>query len=223
MKKLLICVQSAQMTFYPELRKAQQQTWDSKYLQNCSTLYYYGGAANTYHLFPEINKDVMEIACNCSDEYEMMHWKFKKCMDYVWDLDWDFMFRTNASTYVRKDKILDFIQTIPTERYYGGVNGGGYVSGTCALMSRDCVDIARKNFSPEPTGSEDAYLGTILLNNGVKIQDGVKRLQFNFAEDKILEADCYRCKSETKNPDGTLDRSYDLKAFNNLYNHFKSR
>lgn len=217
MKKLIIMVQACTSGQYPELMKTQKETWDSIKVEGIKTAYYMGSPTNKVDVVCIPNNqeiDSWALFCKTSDDYNNMHWKFKMAMDYVWDWDWDFMFRTNASTFVRKERILQFIQNCPTERYYSGVVAGDYASGTNVLMSRDCVDIARKNMIDSPNPSEDTYLGTVLKNNGIQVQEGVSRLSFNFDEPwKILDADCYRCKSPNE------DRNNDIIAFKKLMEH----
>lgn len=202
--RVLIMVLSSDLPVYNMLELAQKNTWDKEYMHEVPSFYYSG--SNT---------------C-CSDKYNMMHWKFKVALDMVWDkIPFDFIFRTNSSTYVRKDKIYDFLKDKPREGYYTGEDGGGFVSGTGACISRDLCQILRNEITSEPTPAEDCLIGSILEKHGVKIQPGPVRLQFNFAEDKILEADYYRCKSEKYLPDGiTLDRNEDIRAFKSLYKHF---
>lgn len=223
MKKVLIMVQACTKDFYPSLMEAQMETWDSFNVPGVDTIYYVGQG---YHLL----RYGKMVYCPCDDGYNMMHWKFKLALDCVWKEDWDFIFRTNASTYVCKDKVLDFIQNCPTKLFYAGVNGGGYASGTGAILSRDCADIVRKKFDASPNGSEDSLIGTVLRNAGVQLQPGAHRLHYNYNEDKILPAAYYRCKSEKETPDAIpdfangkrLDRAMDIKALRDLFYHYCS-
>lgn len=208
MKVLIMVLSSAQKPYY-HLMKAQQQTWDSVNVPDVETVYYYGNHSNMVLFHGK------EIACDCSDAYEMMHWKFKRALDFVWDWEWDFIFRTNSSTFVRKDRIVDFLKNKPMEKYYAGLDGGGYASGTGAILSRDCAKIVKDQLIFEPNPSEDSIIGVTLQKNGIFVQEGAKRLSFNFAEDKILDADYYRCKSELI-VNGELDRTQDIFAFNKL-------
>lgn len=215
--KVLIMVLSGADPLYRKLMLGQQQTWDSINVKGVETIYYYGGAAKTYHNF-----GCTEIVCACPDIYNMMHWKFKMALDHIWELDFDFIFRTNSSTYVRKEKIYEFLKDKPKEKYYAGVDGGGYASGTGAILSRDCAKIIKDQFIDEPSPSEDSLMGVYLQRNGIFVQEGPKRLNYNFAEFKILEADYYRCKSEVEDGRGGLDRNWDLIAFNELQKfHYK--
>lgn len=222
MKKLLIMVQACASGPYPELMKAQHETWDSIRVPGVKTIYYHGTPENEktktklHRNIKTLWRYVLETPC--SDDYNMMHWKFKLAIDHVWQWNWDFIFRTNASTYVNKQRILNFIQDKPTEKYYSGINcDNKFVSGTSALLSRDCIDIARKQFTSQPNAAEDVYLGLVLLSNGIKISDGVSRPHYNFNTNIITDGDCYRCKSHND------DRTKDIRAFKTLFNHFHAK
>lgn len=213
--KVLIMVLSSNEPPYGELIRAQQSTWDKPFNVNADTVYYYGGHTERVITTSQYYR-MFEYSSGTSNAYNMMHWKFKKALDQFWGTEWDYIFRTNSSTYVRKEKIYEFLQDKPREKYYAGEDGGGYASGTGAILSRDCADIIRKQFTDEPSPSEDSLIGTYLQRNGIFVQPGPKRLHFNFDEDKILEADYYRCKS----PDN--DRTKDIYAMNELQKfHYK--
>ncbi len=220
--KILIMVLSSAKPPYEKLMQSQKETWDSLNVENVTTAFYYGvDMPEGVSALPEVFENYwrIDMALPCSDEYEMMHWKFKVALDQVWDLEWDYIFRTNSSTYVRKDKIYEFLLDKPRKKYYAGVDGGGFASGTGAILSRDCAKIIKDQFTTEPSPSEDSLIGVYLQRNGIFVQPGPKRVSFNFAENKIVEADFYRCKSESMNG-GQLDRTKDVYAFNELFKHF---
>lgn len=219
--KLLILVLACDNSPFKEINDCQKSTWDSVEVPDVETWFYYGNNNNEYRLSGK------NIYCPCSDEYNMMHWRMKLAIDYLWDRPWDYIFRTNTSTYVRKDRIKNYIEKLGNKKkIYEGVPGGGYISGTGILMSRDVVDVLKNNIDIYPTDSEDAYIGVTLARCGIVENDsGLKRLQYNFKEDSILQADYYRCKSEIM-MDGTfgynnLDRTYDIKAMRNLFENLK--
>jgi hypothetical protein len=200
--KLLIMVLSSVRPEYMKLMLAQQRTWDSDKVDNVQTIYY-----NGYNM-------------KCSDEYNMMHWKFKLALDAYWDYPWDMIFRTNSSTYVCKQKVYDFLKDKPKEKYYSGATGGNYHSGTGLIFTRDLAQLLRDEIDEHPNPAEDGVIAGIFHKHGYEQQEGPVRLHFNFAEDKILPADYYRCKSEKKLPNGELDREQDIIAFDALYKHF---
>jgi len=198
---VLIMVLSSKKAPYDAIEKAQRETWDSIKVEGVTTYYYYG------------------------EDYDMMHWAFKKALDSCWRKKWDVIFRTNSSTYVRKDKIKEWVEANqPKSNLYGGVALGTMVSGTGILMTRDVAKILRDNLDSHPTASEDCCIGTLLDKHGIQPQIKLHREHFNFQADDIKEADYYRCKSEItmegKFGYDNLDRSYDVIAMHKLYVHF---
>ncbi len=207
--RVLIMVLSSDLPVYQMLMRGQQYTWDApetyigtEWSENTNVVYYTGSMFNV------------------SDAYNMMHWKFKLALDNYQHIDYDFIFRTNSSAYIRKDKIYEFLKDKPTTGYYAGHTGGNYHSGAGMIFSKDLAQLLRDEINSVPNDAEDGVIAGIFDRHGYKQQPGPLRLHFNFAEDKILEADYYRCKSEKKFPDGTLDRNQDILAFNKLYKHF---
>lgn len=207
--RVLIMVLSSDFPQYKILMHGQMSTWDapktyigSEWSENTNVVYYTGS-----QLY-------------CSDEYNMMHWKMKLALDKIWHIPFDFIFRTNSSAYIRKDKIYEFLKDKPTTGYYAGATGGNYHSGAGMIFTRDLAQLLRDEINSDPNEAEDGVIAGIFHKHGYEQQPGPLRLHFNFAEDKILEADYYRCKSEKVLPDGTLDRNQDIIAFNKLYKHF---
>lgn len=214
--KLLILVQACQDAPYDNINKCQMDTWDSIHINDVETWYYYGNNGSSDYII-EGNK----IFCPCSEAYNMMHWRMSLALKFLINRDWDYIFRTNTSTYVRKDRIKGYIDKMGLkERIYEGVPGGGFISGTGILMSRDIVNILLEQLDPYPTDSEDACIGSILSKNGIAETDSkLKRLNYNFKENSIHQADYYRCKSEVV-INGQIDRSYDIVAMRDLFNTF---
>lgn len=201
--RVLIMVLSSKKPPYDKIEKAQRETWDSVVVDGVNTYYYYG------------------------DDYDMMHHAFKKALNSVWRKKWDVIFRTNSSTYVCKDKIKRYVESIDIKgNLYAGYSTGSMVSGTGILLNRATAKILRDELDDHPSPSEDTLIGTILSRHGIFPQQALVRKHFNFQEDKIEEADYYRCKSEIRK-DGTfgydnLDRSFDVKAMQTLFKHFET-
>lgn len=209
MKKVLIMVLSSNQEPYDRLMQSQKETWDTEIVPGVSTIYYYGDPS-----LDETIQKYKDIICNCSDIYEMMHWKYKLALDYCWDLEWDFIFRTNSSSYVNKQKLFDFIQTLSTTNCWLG-KGNGIMSGAGFILSRDLAEFVNERLDSYETPSEDMCIATILSKGGYEVGEAGDRVEFNHYENKP-ERECYhyRCKSDTS------DRNKDILAFNKLFNQF---
>lgn len=198
---VLIMVLSSKKPPYDMLEQAQRETWDSVNVEGVSTYYYYG------------------------NDYNMMHHAFKLALQEVWDKNWDVIFRTNSSTYVRKDRIKKYVESIDLSgSLYSGFSTGEMISGTGILLNRNTASILLHELDEYPSPSEDCLIGSILIKHGVYPKQALTRKHYNFQENIIEDADYYRCKSEIK-MDGTfghenLDRTYDVKAMKHLFKHF---
>jgi hypothetical protein len=201
--KLLILVQGSDLPPYDMLQRGQEETWDSIEVEGVTTLYYLSGDKGLVG-----NKLYLDYP----DGYPMLHWKFKEAVDYVWDWDWDVMFRTNASSYVDKKLLVEKAKNLPNEKLYCGKDGGGFASGCGFFISRDCLDILRKDLTPDPTPYEDAIIGSVLAKNGIKITPGSERFDIIHGRD-FPDTYHYRCKSDNG------DRNKDIIAFKRIYEY----
>jgi hypothetical protein len=121
------------------------------------------------------------------------------------------MFRTNASSYVDKKLALEKAMTLPKEKLYCGKNGGGFASGCGFFISRDLLEIIRRDFDQTPTPYEDAMIGSVLAKNGIGITDGAERCDTNGKN--LTDTYHYRCKSDNG------DRNKDIIAFNRIHEY----
>lgn len=122
---------------YPQLMQASRETWDSEVVAGAPTRYYSNPLKNC-------PPRTMQFPSG-GGLYDM---GYKNLMAYRWALDnlsWDYMARVNASCYVRKQALLDHVQSLPDHRLFRGVKtntvhavpflwGGGQF-----IMSRDVI------------------------------------------------------------------------------------
>lgn len=88
--------------------------------------------------------------------------------------DFDFVFRTNTSSYVNLPMLEEFVQSIPTEGFYAGFMGesGGvkFASGACTLMSHDLVRHVASDPEWEYGIIDDVAMGRSAMRAGVTVQ-----------------------------------------------------
>lgn len=201
--KVLIMVLSSMKPPYDKIYEAQRETWDSFNVDGVETFYYFG------------------------TDYEMMHHAFKLALKEVWQKDWDFIFRTNSSTYVRKDKLKDFIDTLdPKDNIYEGAMGGDMISGTGILLSRSSAKILKNKLNKKPYPSEDYKIAEILIKAGISPKESkLRRGGFHFQGGVTGDYDYIRCKSEIKNNGewglSDLNRNWDIIAMRNLKQRYE--
>ncbi len=222
--KILILVQGCDDEPFKRLNHVQRLTWDKEEHPNVTTLFYLSDS--------KLPKDSVALHAKSkslyvdgSEAYNMMHWRMKRTLDAVWDQDWDFIFRTNSSSYINKNLLYEWALTQPLEKTYCGIDGGGFASGCGVLISRDLIDIIRKNIDEYPTDSEDCCMGSILSKRGYGVTKGAERFDVYFnAKHNIKHFSIsgfpityhYRCKSDTP------DREKDVAAFIQIHKEFET-
>ena len=212
--RILILVQGCDDSPYDDLMKTQMETWDSIDNPNTLTVYFIADSKASFSYFKG-----SKLYLACSEAYNMMHYRQKLALDIICEDDkvgqWDYIFRTNASSYVNKTELLEFAKSLPKEKCYCGIDGGSYASGAGVFLSRDVVDIIRANTDDSPTAYEDAFMGAIIGRAGVKITQGAKRFDIDHNNyNNIPKAYHYRCKSDT------TDRSKDITAFKKIFEKY---
>lgn len=118
--------------------------------------------------------------------------------------DFDFLLRTNTSTYVNRPRLAGFVRGLPTSDFYGGYlhhfGPLAIAAGTGILMSRDVVETAAYAEDFALAEWDDGQLGMCLHRRGVKARS-LHRLEFRCASDVEQYADRLpnywhiRCKS----------------------------
>lgn len=202
MTRIIILVLSCRQPPYNRLHEAQRRTWDSIEVSDVTTCYYW------------------------CDDLTRASRLLREELDRVWGLDWDYLFRTNASSYVDKDRLLEHARWLPRERYYQGIDGGGFASGSGFFLSRDLAMILRASLPNEhPELVEDEVVAEVLRPHHVINQPGAERIDFwprpmivrqraeiSFSTETLIH-DAYhiRCKSDT------ADREKDIMAMEEVH------
>lgn len=195
MPRILILVLSYNSPPFDTLMRVQQETFDSVEVEGVKTIYYHGG-----YLFDETNWQMVSkiprywfrrvkhndwsetLKFKCTDEYYYMAAKFVAALEYINDLEYDFIFRTNSSSYVNKKELVEFAKTLPKEKLYSGWEfidsedfGGGCVSGAGIWLTPDTAKILMDNIDPNFEQEEDVYCGRILRKHGIVAIDDKSR------------------------------------------------
>ena len=216
--RILILVLSYTEHPYNGMMQAQQETWDSVKVEGIKTAFYHGNPilpkGNMYY-----SPTNGEMQFNCSDAYYEMHWKFKLALDAIKLLEfgeYDFIFRTNSSSYINKERLLKHAETLPKERCYSGWSLGEKeaVSGAGIWLSPDMVDILREELPPGENIEEDILIGRILHGKyGIEIQDDKSRYDITDVAEVPLDRYHYRLK--------TSDRLQDIRNMYQVHQRIK--
>jgi hypothetical protein len=223
MKILILVLASGKDPWKYIREEGQGKTWDSIEVPGVETIYYF----SSIHLNPTLyNK---HLTVNCSDDFYAMHWRLKLALDFVWDREWDYIFRTSASSYIHKELLLQKASTLPTEKCYCGVQccHGSIASGCGFFISRDVADILRKQIpsemhnSPYGVHPDDVLIGKILEANGIGVTPGAYRMDYYHPDQEYCRSEFphyhYRCKRD----DAPNDGKHDVEAMRELFNRGK--
>lgn len=201
--KLLILVLSYTEWPFDEFMKVQQSTWDAARHPNIDVVYYHGGK-------PASDR---ELQVNCSDAYEMMHWKFKLALDAIDYHKYDMVFRTNSCSYIIKDRILQIAGIMPSTDCYAGYHNGTYISGAGIFFTPDVLDILRNELTDTPHGAEDVLIGSILAG---KVNMIAENSRIDAGVEGVARFNSYHFRFKTDN-DGNRRRDIDnMKKLHNL-------
>lgn len=100
--------------------------------------------------------------------------------------DFDYLLRTNTSTYVNLKLLAEFVAGLPDESYYGGFigesNGVRFASGTCALLSRDAVQTIVADAAWQYEIIDDVAIGWSMRRAGLEVQP-IHRIDVHTSED----------------------------------------
>lgn len=136
MKTVLIFVMGSADPPYPQLMEASRETWDSVAVAGVPTRYY----SNPIKNCPTRTMQFPSGGDLCDMGYKNLM-AYRCALD---NLEWDYMARVNASCYVRKPVLLEYVQTLPDTKLFRGVKtlhaGKPYLwGGAHFLMSRDVI------------------------------------------------------------------------------------
>jgi hypothetical protein len=91
----------------------------------------------------------------------------------------DFLLRTNSSTYVDLGMLQRWVEAAPSTRYYAGtpwtLDGMEYATGTSILLSRDLVELAANDPEWDFSTIDDVAFGRSMQRAGVPL-DPVPRV-----------------------------------------------
>lgn len=207
--KILILVLSYNSPPFDTLMRTQQETFDSVEVEGVRTVYYHGGISDNYpgcqHIPVAINS--MQLGFKITDEYYRMAGKFQEALKFTQDWEYDYIFRSNSSSYISKPALVEFAKTLPIEKLYAGWtivdsedHGRLAVSGAGIWLSRDTAEILRNEIDENFEMEEDVYCSRILRKNGITAIDDKSRYDVNSDHDYIpLDRYHYRFKGPTGN------------------------
>lgn len=184
--KILILVQGTYSPSYREIEKIARTTWvESNNSPDVTIKFYYGAYDQQGILLPEagltiekeevkenVDGDIIVGAYDMTGPYfDPRGEKLIRALEYSLKYEYDYVLRVCNTSYIRINKLLEYISNQPREKFYDGARNlydykYFFVSGHNSIMSRDCAEILVENKQAylELTYPEDLAVGYILMH-----------------------------------------------------------
>ena len=86
------------------------------------------------------------------------------------NFEYEYIMRTNLSSFFDINQLMVFINTLPKERLYCGKNNRNYISGSCFILSKDVVKLIIQNKDRiDYNIIDDVSIGKLLRNLNIKL------------------------------------------------------
>lgn len=209
MPKILILILSCKHPVYMFLsEEGIEKTWNSISVDNINTYYYYGGHDNSYH-------DQKNIYLKSADGYNSITKKTIEAFAYsIKNFQFDYIFRTNSSSYIDKNKLNFWLKDKPKKNFYSGVignnSGVAFASGCGYTISKDLVEKIVQNQDKVNTRLIDDVAVSHFLNTEITRaprKDTMCNTSMNYETDKHFH---WRCKCPQ-------DRRIDVQHMHNIH------
>ncbi len=181
MKILIIVLSEKREGYYVKMEQSIRQTWGAKALEHESivdVLYTYGQWDRDLKGEVERHGDKLDI--NHREDYFKTSGKSVKTLKYVHEnFEFDYVFRTNLSSYIHVDKLVEYVQDKPRENFYHGILAGHphkkdvtFVSGAGFFLSKDVVQLVAENIGQIELNTIDDIGLAAFLHNKVEPTKG---------------------------------------------------
>jgi len=143
-----------------------RKTWINNCPPNVKIIFYYGDSNQSMMINDKLYLPVIETM-------ENIGYKTIEALKFIKNkFSFDYIFRTNISSYVDINLLLEFIKEKPKEKYYNGiiVNHQGIIlsSGAGYFLTPDLVDLIITNETMwDHSYIDDVALGLFLKNFGI--------------------------------------------------------
>ena len=165
---------------------------------------------------------------DCSDTYSAMGVKTIKAFEWVnSNLDYDYIFRTNTSSYVDFRNLMKYLSKISKEEthysgYIGKFDGIDYVSGSGIILSKLAIkSILKLKNQLDESVVEDVAIGKLLKLNKILPKEGKRKDIESHKDIRNIHTDEYhiRCRVD---PFG-YSRNLEKYLINYFYMTFNSK
>jgi len=167
MRILILVLSYDDSGIYTEFYKTQKQTWDSVNVDGVETYYYFGDNNENIIVGNNILTDVPESLINCGN-------KSIEAFKLISNMDFDFILRTNSSSYIDKNLLKLHLENKPKNNFYSGILGNHFgipfCSGSGFIISKDLVHLLIDNEEKlDFSLIDDVCFGEFLSSNGIPL------------------------------------------------------
>ena len=126
---------------------------------------------NSSHCFHSLYKDVSIISPTVESFIPGILQKTIYSFEYIEaNFEYEYIMRTNLSSFFDINQLMVFINTLPKERLYCGKNNRNYISGSCFILSKDVVKLIIQNKDKiDYNIIDDVSIGKLLRNLNIKL------------------------------------------------------
>jgi len=197
----------------------QKKTWVKEFEDSCEVLFYKAGKEN--------KKLDHDLIIDCNDSYSAMGVKTIKAFEWVnSNLDYDYIFRTNTSSYVHYRNLMKYLSKISKEEihysgYIGKFDGIDYVSGSGIILSKLAIkSILKSKNKLDESVVEDVAIGKLLKLNKILPKEGKRKDIESHKDISNFQLDEYhvRCRLDSFGYSRNLEKyllGYLHRTFNN--------
>ncbi len=222
-KNVIILVLSHYKEPYVMLENCIKQTWVKHNPDNVNVIFYHGGVEE------EVTDD--KIITNYSEGLHNIGYKTIRAFEILLqNNNFDYIFRTNSSSYINIERLVEYLDDKPLDNFYHGMIGHhgdiNFASGCGYFISKDVVEKVVENKDNWPHQIIDDVAIAFLLRSIGIYPTLAPRLDI----DSIIDDDYYvmgkklekslidknfhfRCKTNG-------DRTGEIKIMNKLKNKF---
>lgn len=176
-----------------------------------------------YFLFGDCDENKInnnDINLNVNEGVYNVGYKMIETFKLLKDMDFDYLVRTNLSSYVIHDNVINYLSDKPKHKYWSGFGVNHFSSGSFYVLSKDMIEIILKNENNwDHKKIDDVAISELLFSLGfLNDYRNAKRYDVN---NKIhnfnieLLKDNYHCRYAIKDKDRVID-SYHIRKTHDL-------
>ena len=225
-KIIFLIISSDNEGVYPQMRELSP-----KYLDLFKNDIKYFFIENRENIEEEVIEDNNFLYIKGSESFiPGIYQKSIKAIEYVSNkYSFDFVIRTNLSTFWNIPNLFNLLDSKPKERFSGGYSFQGFISGTGIIMSKDVGIIVSSNPNSSYIG-DDLAISQTISSHGIELYNVIEyKWGFLIPQIDNLPDNCRYLNINDndfsdilnfriKNADRSLDVNYFKVLLNKLYN-----